>query len=53
MPGVFFGESFANKNMTQVTAAIGANNFRSMAIGIRYSFHCPWNFIIETWPAAT
>ena len=53
MPGVFWGEPFANEYMTKVPAAISANNFRPAAIGIGYTKYGAGDLIVKTGPAAT
>ena len=51
MTNIFFGESFALKDVSQVTATIHAQDFYSMAVGVGFPFHRSFDFIIKTWPA--
>jgi len=52
MPYIFWCEVFAFKNMTQMAAAMGANDLHPPAVGIRNTLHCAWYFIVKTGPAA-
>lgn len=49
--GVFSREPFAKKDVPQMGTAIGTNDFRSHAIGIRDAFHRSFYFVVEARPA--
>jgi hypothetical protein len=53
MAGVFIGETFTQKNMPQVGAAIVAGDFGPHPISIVRTPYRTSNLIIEAWPAAT
>jgi len=48
---VLFCEVLANKNVSQVGAAVGTLNLRSHPIWVRQLFHCAGDFVVEAWPA--
>lgn len=52
VPGIFFSESFAFKNMAQVSIAVHAGYFDPAPVCIRDSFYCACNFIIKARPSA-
>jgi len=52
MACVFRREPFADEDMTQVAAAISAQNLRPPSVSIRNVFHSTLDFVIETRPPA-
>ncbi len=52
MAGVLPGEAFPFKDVAQVTAAVGADYFRTTTVRVRMSLHASWVFVIEAGPAA-
>src|SRR6185437_1573871 len=52
MPYIFWREVFAFKNMSQMSAAIGAYDLDTPAIRVGHPLYCARYFIIKTWPAA-
>src|SRR5262245_20296148 len=50
--GVFGREPFAEENVSQVPAAVFAEDFGARTVGIELAPHGPRNFIVETGPAA-
>ena len=52
MPGVFGGEAFVEEYVTQVGAAIGADDFRAHAVGIGNTFYRAFDLVVEAGPAA-
>ena len=51
MTRVLFCEVLADKNVSQVGAAVGTLNLRSHPIWVRQLFHCAGDFVVEAWPA--
>ena len=52
MPRVFRRKMFAFKNMSQMAAARGADDFDARAVGIGTTFHRARNFVVKAGPAA-
>ncbi len=52
MPRIFFGEVLACEDVSEVGATVGALNFCSHAVGVRFSYDGAWDFVVEAWPAA-
>ncbi len=52
MSGVFGGKTFAFKNVAQVTAAGGAEDFRTPAVGVGTAAPGSGHFVVKTGPAA-
>tara|TARA_R110002049_G_scaffold285698_4_gene467103 strand:+ start:277911 stop:278243 length:333 start_codon:yes stop_codon:yes gene_type:complete len=50
---VFGGESFALKDVTEMTATVLAQNFDAAAIGIRFVSHRPFDFVVKAGPTTT
>ena len=53
MACIFFRETFTHEYMSQVTATIGAEDFRASTIGIGLVHHRILDFFIKAGPAAT
>jgi len=51
MSCVFFCEVLAHKDMSQVSSAISALDFRSYPVRVWNSFYCTRDFVIKAWPA--
>lgn len=51
MPGVFFRKLFAGKNMSKMSAAIGAYDFRTATVCIGYPLYGVPDFIVKAWPS--
>ena len=49
--GIFCGESFSKKNMSQVTAAVGTDDFGPHSVSIRNPLDRSFNFVIEAGPS--
>ena len=49
---VFGSEAFAGEDVTQVAAAIGTVNFRTLAVWVGQASHGAGDLIVKTWPAA-
>jgi len=52
MPRIFFSKMLADEDMSKVSAAIDALDFRSLSIWVREPFYCTWDFVVEAWPSA-
>ena len=52
MPSVLRRVSLAEEHMPQMSTAIPAGDFCAIAVFIEVSFHCTFNLVIETGPAA-
>jgi hypothetical protein len=52
VPGIFSREAFAQEYMSEVTLAVGTDDFGAMSVGIVVSFHGVPDFIVEAWPSA-
>ena len=52
MARVFFGEVLACKDVSKVGTAVDALNFSSQSVGVRQTFYCTRDFLVEAWPAA-
>lgn len=50
---IFWGKSFARKNMAKVGTASDTGDFGTRAIGIGGTSYCPFDFVVETGPATT
>ncbi len=52
MTRVLIGEVFADKNMSQVGAAVCTLNLGAHPIWVRQPLHSTGDFVLETWPTA-
>jgi hypothetical protein len=48
--GIFIGEALTGKDMAQVAAAVGANDFHPVAIGVGNFLYIAFYGIVETGP---
>jgi hypothetical protein len=49
---VLLGEVFADKNVSQMGAAVCTLNLRAHPIRVRQPLHSAGDFVVETWPTA-
>lgn len=49
---IFVGKALTLKNMSQMTTAVGADNFYSPPIWVELTAHSALNFIVKAGPAA-
>ena len=52
MTRILLGEVFADKNMSQVGAAVCTLNLGAHPIWVRQPLHSAGDFVVETWPTA-
>ena len=52
MARIFFCEFLSEKNMSEVTTAIAADDFRTPSVGIGDPPDCAWDLVIKAWPSA-
>ena len=52
MPGILRRHVFAFKDVAQVGAAVGAEDFDTAAVGICLTANCAGDLIVKAWPAA-
>src|SRR6185295_17128299 len=50
--GIFFGEMFPDKDMSQVSSAVGTGDLRAPPVGIQTLLHRTGNLFIKTRPTA-
>lgn len=50
--GVFWGETFAEKYVAEVSVAVGAQDFSAPAVGVGFAGYRTFNFVVKTWPSA-
>lgn len=53
MAGIFSGEAFTDKHVSQVAAAGNAAYFRPLSVGVRHARDRSRNFFIKAGPAAS
>ena len=52
MACVFCGKSLAGEDVSEMCAAMVADNFHTHPVGIRDPFYGAFNFVVEAWPPA-
>ena len=50
MTCIFFSNMFTSEDVSKVSTAVDALNFRSLSVGVWQTFYCTRNFIVKAWP---